>query len=70
MRINSITCSDPRDYNSYQDLVGLWETDPGRVEIAVQMHEGKVSPGTERYEWVKDVVDKLSYEFSIIENVV
>ena len=63
MRINTITCSDPRDHNSYQDLVGLWETDPDRVEVAVQMHPGKVSPGTARYEWVKDVVDKLSYEF-------
>ena len=58
MKINYITCSDPRDHNSLDDLFGLWQLDD-RVEIAVQMHPGKVSPGTDRYEWVRALVDRL-----------
>ena len=60
MRIKYITCSDPRNYNSFDDLMDLWCID-ARVEIAVQMHLGKVSPNTERYNWIREVIDNLSY---------
>ena len=59
MKLQYITCSDPRDYNSFDELNGLWNIDP-RVEIAVQMHPGKVSPETPRYQWVKELVDTLN----------
>ena len=58
MHIKYITCSDPRAHNSFDEMIGLWNTDP-RVEIAVQMHPGKVSPGTDRYEWISELVDYL-----------
>lgn len=58
MNLRYITCSDPRNYNSYEDLQSLWNIDD-RVEIAVQMHPGKVSPDTDRYKWVKALVDSL-----------
>ena len=61
MNVLYITCSDPRPHNSFDDLVHLWNIS-GRVEIAVQMHPGKVSPGTERYDWIVSLVDKLRYE--------
>lgn len=59
MKLQYITCSDPRDHNSFDELFGLWNIDP-RVEIAVQMHPGKVSPEKPRYQWVKELVDKLN----------
>ena len=58
MNIKYITCSDPRNYNSHDELFDLWNLDK-RVEIAVQMHPGKVSPDTERYNWIKQLVDKI-----------
>lgn len=58
MNIRYITCSDPRNHNTVYELCDLWDIDP-RVEIAVQMHPNKVSPGTERYEWIKDVFHVL-----------
>lgn len=58
MSLQHITCSDPRDHNSFDELFGLWKMD-SRVEIAVQMHPGKVSPDTERYKWIKALVDSL-----------
>ena len=58
MKLKYITCSDPRNYNSHDEMFDLWNIDP-RVEIAVQMHPGKVSPDTDRYNWVKQLVDKL-----------
>ncbi len=58
MQIKYITCSDPRNYNSIDEMFDLWNIDP-RVEIAVQMHPGKVSPDTERYDWIKQLVEKL-----------
>lgn len=58
MNIKYITCSDPRNYNAIYELFDLWDIDP-RVEIAVQMHPGKVSPGTERYNWIKDLFHAL-----------
>lgn len=62
MNVRYITCSDPRPHNSFDDLMHLWNLD-NRVEIAVQMHPGKVSPGTERYKWIAELVDKMRYEF-------
>ena len=72
MHIKYITCSDPRAHNSFDEMIGLWNTDP-RVEIAVQMHPGKVSPGTDRYEWISELVDYLycvpqRYNFAIHVN--
>jgi len=61
MDIRYITCSDPRPHNSFDDLMRLWNIS-NRVEIAVQMHPGKVSPDTERYKWISQLVDKLRYE--------
>ncbi len=58
MKLKYITCSDPRNYNSIYDLFDLWDIDP-RVEIAVQMHPGKVSPDTERYKWIEHIVHDL-----------
>ena len=59
MNIRYITCSDPRNHNTHDEMFDLWKIDP-RVEIAVQMHPGKVSPDTERYKWIRQLVDKAS----------
>lgn len=59
MNIRYITCSDPRNHNTHDEMFDLWKIDP-RVEIAVQMHPGKVSPDTDRYKWIKQLVDKMS----------
>lgn len=59
MNLRYITCSDPRNHNSHDEMFDLWNLDP-RVEIAVQMHPGKVSPDTERYKWIRQLVDKAS----------
>ena len=59
MNIKYITCSDPRNHNSLDDLFGLWQISD-RVELAVQMHAGKVSPETDRYKWVRALVDRLT----------
>ena len=64
MNIKYITCSDPRNHNSYDELFDLWKIDP-RVEIAVQMHPGKVSADTERYNWIKQLVDMMSDSITI-----
>ncbi len=64
MDIRYITCSDPRNHNTYEELFGLCKMDP-RVEIAVQMHPGKVSPDTERYKWIKQLVDMMSDSITI-----
>ncbi|MBP5363877.1 MAG: hypothetical protein J6Y49_00805 [Alphaproteobacteria bacterium] len=61
MFVRYITCSDPRDHNSFRELHSLWFLDD-RVEIAVQMHPGKVSKGTQRYEWISDVVHSLEHD--------
>ena len=58
MNLKYITCSDPRNYNTIYELFDLWDIDP-RVEIAVQMHPGKVSPDTERYKWIRGLIDGL-----------
>lgn len=60
MRIEYITVSDPRNYNTFDEMMNLWGIN-NRVEIAVQMHPGKVSPDTDRYNWIKEIVDKLSH---------
>ena len=67
MNLRYITCSDPRNYNSYRDLKELWNLDE-RVEIAVQMHPGKVSPDTERYRWVQELVKTHLYADFYREN--
>lgn len=72
MELRYITCSDPRNYNTFTELEDLWYID-NRVELAVQMHPGKVSPDTERYNWVRQLVDCLygkhrEYKFAIHVN--
>ncbi len=63
MQLRYITCSDPREHNSFDELFDLWNMN-NRIEIAVQMHPGKVSPGTDRYKWVNELVnDKLLFNF-------
>ena len=56
MQLKYITCSDPRDFNDIYKIIDLTQISP-RVEIAVQMHPSKVSPGTPRYEWFGKLVD-------------
>jgi len=58
MELRYITLSDPRDHNTFDELFDLWAIDP-RVEIAVQMHNGNVDPDTERYNWIKRLVDSV-----------
>lgn len=58
MEIRYITVSDPRAHNTIDEMFNLWNIDP-RVEIAVQMHPGNVSPDTERYNWIKQLVERL-----------
>lgn len=58
MNIKYITCSDPRNHNRIDEMFNLWNLDE-RVEIAVQMHPGKVSPDTDRYQWVQQLVDTV-----------
>lgn len=64
MEIKYITCSDPRDYNTFAELRSLWNLDPERVEMGIQMHPGKVSKGTQRYEWVADLIHSLEQDSS------
>ena len=72
MHLRYITCSDPRAHNSFDEMFNLWNVDE-RVEVAVQMHPGKVSPGTERYQWIMDLLDNLycnpsRYNFAVHVN--
>ena len=69
MNLKYITCSDPRNHNSIEEMFGLWRIDP-RVEIAVQMHPKKVSPETERYKWICEMLHQLTirkgdYNFAV-----
>ena len=59
MNIKYITCSDPREFNDIHDIVALAKSSP-RVEIAIQMHPSKASPGMPRFEWAKELV-KLAW---------
>lgn len=54
MRLKYITCSDPREFNDFHDIVKLAESSPC-AEIAVQMHPSKVSPGMPRNEWFHEL---------------
>lgn len=58
MYIRRMTVSDPRNHNTIDEMFDLWNIHPC-VEIAVQMHPGKVSPDTDRYKWICELVDKL-----------
>lgn len=50
MNLRYITCSDPRENVSVQDILNLSKVAPN-VEIAVQAHPSKMSFGMPRYEW-------------------
>ena len=56
MQLKYITCSDPREFNDAYKIIDLTQISP-RVEIAVQMHPSKASPGMPRYEWFGKLVD-------------
>ena len=58
MQIRYITCSDPRNHNTIDEMFNLWNLND-RVEIAIQMHPGKVSPDTDRYKWIQQLVDTV-----------
>ncbi|MBR2286573.1 MAG: hypothetical protein IJ866_03915 [Alphaproteobacteria bacterium] len=56
MNLRYITCSDPREFNDIHDIVKLGQMS-SRVEIAVQAHPSKMSPGMPRNEWFHDLLD-------------
>ena len=56
MQLKHITCSDPREFNDIHDIVELGQISP-RVEIAVQMHPSKASPGMPRNQWFNELID-------------
>ena len=55
MHLRYITCSDPREFNDIHDVVKLAQLSP-RVEIAVQAHPSKMSPGMPRNEWFRELL--------------
>ena len=55
MQLRYITCSDPREFNDIHDIVKLGKLSP-RVEIAVQAHPSKMSPGMPRNEWFRELL--------------
>jgi len=56
MNLRYITCSDPREFNDIHDIVKLAMISK-RVEIAVQAHPSKMSPGMPRNEWFRELLD-------------
>ena len=54
MKLRYITCSDPREYNSLQNIVNLAKMP--HAEIAVQCHPSKMSKGMPRNMWFDDLV--------------
>ena len=54
MKLRYITCSDPREYNSLQNIVDLAKMP--HAEIAVQCHPSKMSKGMPRNMWFDDLV--------------
>jgi len=58
MNLRYITCSDPREFNDIHDIVKLAQISP-RVEIAVQAHPSKMSPGMPRNEWFRELVQYI-----------
>ena len=58
MNLRYITCSDPREFNDIHDIVKLGQLSP-RVEIAVQAHPSKMSPGMPRNEWFRELVQYI-----------
>ena len=55
MNLKYITCSDPREFNDIHDIVKLGQLSP-RVEIAIQAHPSKMSPGMPRYQWTQELM--------------
>ena len=56
MNLRYITCSDPREFNDIHDIVRLGQMS-SRVEIAVQAHPSKMSPGMPRNEWFHELLE-------------
>ena len=54
MRLRYITCSDPREHNSIQDIIELSKLP--YVEIAIQCHPSKMSIGMPRNIWFNDLL--------------
>lgn len=50
MYLRKITCSDPREFNSIEDIVSLTQISP-LVEIAVQAHPSKMLRSMPRHKW-------------------
>ncbi|MFQ6739625.1 MAG: hypothetical protein ACLRFJ_03085 [Alphaproteobacteria bacterium] len=55
MQLKYITCSDPREFNDINDIIKLGQISP-LVEIAVQSHPSKMSPGMPRFQWFEELV--------------
>lgn len=55
MNLKYITCSDPREFNDIHDIVALGHMSP-RVEVAVQAHPSKMSPGMARNDWFRELL--------------
>lgn len=55
MQLKYITCSDPREFNDINDIISLGQISP-LVEIAVQSHPSKMSPGMPRFQWFEELV--------------
>ena len=72
MNLRYITCSDPREFNDIRDIVKLAKMSP-RVEIAVQAHPSKMSPGMPCNEWFHELVqyvlrDKIDINLAVHVN--
>lgn len=55
MQLKYITCSDPREFNNINDIISLGNISP-LVEIAVQSHPSKMSPGMPRFQWFQELI--------------
>ncbi len=54
MKLRYITCSDPREHNSLQDIATLAKLP--HTEIAAQCHPSKMSAGQPRNIWFNDLI--------------
>ena len=55
MNLRYVTCSDPRPDTSVADAMQFLLTYP-MAELAVQVHNTKVAPGSDRYAWFDQLV--------------
>ncbi|MBQ0013244.1 MAG: hypothetical protein KBS86_01580 [Proteobacteria bacterium] len=63
MQLKYITCSDPREFNDINDIIKLGQISP-LVEIAIQSHPSKMSPGMPRFQWFEELVLRVASDKS------